>query len=324
MNRVECSGKHKYIYVSNYRLNESERNRVRLYGESSVKRIDFGSIDCQRPGALVCEKCFKQILIKCKSLKDDKCVPCALAAKRDKKLVMRSGLMRSSMGWLELTLTAPGVDGLPWDVVYCNHSAGMKCSGKLGCKPNEIESAIHNGMMPKNWNRFMQAVRRVFDAEVQYGKVFEAQSRDVLHIHALLTGAPAWPMKRIERVIRLLAKTHGFGGQVSVKRVVGDSPADRQRAIGYVGKYLTKGSKTLQTVNPRTAEIRLGGYRDFTQSRQFGDTLKAVRLARLEHYLKAKSVEEARNAGDRGAETATAIGDAVALDNYKKSYTFRE
>jgi hypothetical protein len=228
------------------------------------------------------------------------------------------------MGWLELTLTAPGADVLMWDKSKCNHVPAIKCSGKIGCKADEIGSAIYNGEMPKNWNRYVQAVRRLFDAEVQYGKVFEAQSRDVLHIHALIVGAPAWPQKRLERVLRLLAKNHGFGGQVSVKRVVGDSPKDRQRAVGYVGKYLTKGSKTLQTVNARTGEIRFGGYRDFTQSRHFGDTLKTVRLNRLEHYRSGKSVEEARIADDREAETATATGNEVALDNYKKSYTFIE
>ena len=288
------------------------------------RELSIAKFDCDRPNKLTCTRCYVSVLAKCRALKDDKCVPCALRAKGDKKLVMQSGLMKSPMGWLELTLTAPGASVLGWDKSKCNHVPAMKCSGKIGCKANEIDSAIFNGLMPKAWNRYIQAVRRLFGVEVQYGKVFEAQARDLLHVHALIVGAPAWPLKRINKELRRLARVHGLGEQISVKRVVGESPKDRQRAIGYVGKYLTKGSKTLKTVSPRTGEIKVGGYRDFTQSRQFGDTLKTVRLNRLMHYQSAKSVEEARSAGEPEGSPAIATGDEVALDIYKKSYTLRE
>lgn len=281
-------------------------------------------LDCDRPNKLKCRLCFDEILIKCKALKEDKCVPCALRAKADKKLAMISGLMKAPMNWLEMTLTAGGIEGFPWDKSKCNHIPFVKCSGKIGCKADEVDSAVFNGQMPKNWNRFLQDARRLFGKDVQYCKVFEAQARDLLHIHTLITGAPAWPLKRINKELKRLAKRHGFGGQISVKRAVGDSPNDRQRAAGYVGKYLTKGSKTLKTVNFKTGEIRLGGYRDFTQSRSFGDTLKTIRRKRLEHYRTAILGERSGSVGNREAETALTTGAEGALDIYKKSYTLLE
>ena len=313
---MKCEEAHKWRFQS-------------FYFMAGSKKLpnDWENFDCDRPNRLVCERCQHGVLIKCKSLKDSQCVPCSLRAKADKKLVMRSGLLRSPMGWIELTLTAPGAAKLPWDKSKCNHLPGIKCSGKIGCKPDEVDSALFNGSMPKNWNRYVQAVRRLFGVEVQYGKVFEAQARDLLHVHALIVGAPAWPLHRINKELRRLAVVHGLGREISVKRVMGDSPLDRQRAIGYVGKYLTKGSKTLKTVNLRTGELKVGGYRDFTQSRHFGETLKSIREARLMRYRLANGVDEARIAEAESAKaegSATATGDEVALDIYKKSYTLIE
>lgn len=300
---------HKWHFIANRDLTEKDR---------------LQKIDCEKPNKNLCTFCFTSYLMKCKALKADKCLPCALRAKADKKLAMRSGLNKSPSGWLELTLTAPGADQFGWDKEKCNHLPAIKCSGKIGCKVNEIEGAVFNGEMPKNFNRYMQAVRRLFGVQVQYGKVFEAQARDLLHIHGLLTGVPAWPLKRINKELRRLAKVHGLGGQISVKRVCGDSPRDTQRAVGYVGKYLTKGSKTLQTVNFRTGEIRLGGYRDFTQSRSFGDSLKTIRAKRLEHYRMVLIGAKAQVAESTAGADATATGAERALDIYKKSYTFLE
>jgi hypothetical protein len=282
--------------------------------------------NCETPNKLTYPCCGAYFITKCKATKENKCLPCATQAKIDKKIAMSSGLLKSPMGWIEMTLTAPGADVLGWDKAYCNHIEAMQCSGKIGCKVNDIEGAEFNTACPSNWNRFMQDVRRAFKVEVQYGKVFEAQTRDVLHIHALLVGVPNMPIKSIKKTIFSLAKKHGFGRQLVVKRVVGDSPMDRVRAVGYVAKYLTKGSKTLKTISVKTGEIKTGGYRDFTQSRNFGDTLKEIRSKRLLHWQSAQIIE--------GAETSKITecnevawggqpGDEIALDNYKKSYTLQ-
>jgi len=281
-------------------------------------------INCDNPIKFLYPCCSYSYIKKCGATKEDKCYPCAQRSKMDKKLAMISGLNKSPMGWIEITLTAPGAKDLPWNLVACNHISSIKCSGKIGCKVDEIDGAEFNSRMPKNWNRFMQAVRRLFSEEIQYGKVFEAQTRDVLHIHALLVGAPAWSIKRIEKEFRRLALVHGMGAQMSVKRPVGDSPNDKGRAVNYASKYLTKGSKTLKTVSARTGEIRVGGYRDFTQSRAFGDTLKEIRRKRLLHFQSAQNIEGAGTPMivERG-DTAVGEqrGDEKALDNYKKSYT---
>jgi hypothetical protein len=137
---------------------------------------------------------------------------------------------------------------------------------------------------------------------------------------------PAMPIKSIRRTILSLANKHGFGRQLVVNRVVGDSPMDRVKAVAYVAKYLTKGSKTLKTISLSTGEIKTGGYRDFTQSRNFGDTLKEIRRKRFLHYLSAQNVEGAGMSKiTEGTEVAcdNQRGDEVALDNYKMSYTLQ-
>jgi hypothetical protein len=280
--------------------------------------------NCEKPFKMVYACCGFSFVSKCGATKDWKCLFCATQSKMDKKLSLSSGLLKSPMGWVELTLTAPGVDLLGWDKSYCNHVSSMECSGKIGCKVNDIEGAEFNSSVPSNWNRFMQDVRRTFKVEVQYGKVLEAQARDVLHIHALLVGMPVMPIKSIKRTILSLAKKHGFGNQLVVKRAVGDSPMNRVKAVAYVAKYLSKGSQTLKTISQKTGEIRVGGYRDFTQSRNFGDTLKEIKRKRLLHYLSAQTVEGAGTPKiTEGNEVACGEqrGDEVALDNYKKSYT---
>ena len=282
--------------------------------------------NCESPFKMLYPCCGSAFVSKCGATKDWKCLSCATQSKMDKKLSLSSGLIKSPMGWVEMTLTAPGVEILGWDKSYCNHVSSMKCSGAIGCKVNDLEAAEFNSSVPSNWNRFMQDVRRSFKVEVQYGKVLEAQARDVLHIHALLVGMPAMPIKSIKRTILSLAKKHGFGRQLVVKRVVGDSPMDRVRAVAYVAKYLTKGSKTLKTVSFITGEIKTGGYRDFTQSRHFGDTLKEIRRKRFLHYLSAQNVEGAETSKITERSEVTCDerhGDEVALDNYKKSYTLQ-
>lgn len=312
--------------IGNHRMRFITHRDLIMGRDLSAEAVDDKpqKIDCQQPNKLVCDICFFQYLKKCGALKDDKCLPCSLRAKADKKLAVRSGLERSPMGWVEITLTAGGADVLPWDLTKCNHNADMKHSGKKGCRVNEIDGAITNAYMPKDFNRFVQSVRRMFGKQVQYVKIFEAQERDVLHIHGIFTGVPPMKLPRLKKEMRRLAKRHGFGGEVSVKRVYGDSPNDRNRAVNYVAKYLTKGSKTLRTLHLRTGELRLGGYRDFTASRKYGDTLKEIRRLRYAYFVNAKDVEQSRIADSANGANANATGDEVALDDYKKSYTFIE
>ena len=303
---------------------QHERAPIFIHYSKFTKIDCLVKIDCDSPVKMLYSCCGDSFIKKCGATKEDKCYPCAQRSKMDKMLAMISGLNKSSMGFLLLTVTAPGIKELPWEPLACNHISSMECSGKIGCKVDEIDGAEYNSRMPKNWNRYMQAVRRLFETEIQYGKVFEAQQRDVLHIHALLVGAPAWPIKRIKKELRRLAKVHGMGAQIDVKRVVGDSPNDKGRAVIYVAKYLTKGSKTLKTISKRTGEIRVGGYRDFTQSRAFGDTLKEIRFKRFLYGQSAQNIEGAGTSkiSEQGDETwDEQRGDEIALDIYKKSYT---
>ena len=281
-------------------------------------------IDCEAPIKIVCTKCYFNFIIKCRATIEEKCLPCALRSKADKKLAVASGLDRSPMGWVELTLTAGGTDVHPWDMDKCNHSKSMKHSGKIGCRVEEMDSVCTNTDMPKDWNRLMQSLRRLLGSQVQYAKVFESQDRGLLHIHGILTNVQPMKIARLRKEITRLAKRHGFGGQISVKRVVGDSVNDRHKAVNYVAKYLTKGSKTLQTASRVTGEIRLGGYRKFTTSRKYGDSLKTIRAKRLIHFQMANSVGKAGFVECANGADTTPPGDEVALDDYKKSYTLLE
>lgn len=74
---------------------------------------------------------------------------------------------------------------------------------------------------------------------------------------------------------------------------------DAMRATRYLAKYCTKGGARARTLNRETGELREGGYRPWSASRQWGDTMKAVRC-RQRAYAMAQAADPSR-AGEGGS-----------------------
>ena len=245
-------------------------------------------IDCEKPNYLRCFDCLFMLPINCNQTRIEKCRPCAGRWRAQQRERVSIGLSNPA-GWVEVTLTLGGVDEFPWDLSRCNHQSHIPHSGKIGCKVYEADMAVANSKIARQYNDFTTSTRRLLGKDVQFLKVYETQSRGLLHAHILITGAPAIPLKRLSKEWKRLALHHGFGKQSSVKRVVGDSPRDRSRAVNYVSKYLTKGSEITYTLNTHTGEIRKGGYWRVSASRKFAPSLKAIRQLRSLRFLSKSS-----------------------------------
>jgi hypothetical protein len=92
------------------------------------------------------------------------------------------------------TLTAPGVDVLPWDTDQCTHARGEKCSGKKGCVVEWIYREYYNRTFAARRSRLHEAAQRAADRAVRrmgyggrlprnVGAVSAPQRRGVLHAH---------------------------------------------------------------------------------------------------------------------------------------------
>jgi hypothetical protein len=166
---------------------------------------------------------------------------------------------------------------LPWDSEVCNHRSDIECSGKLGCRVDGFDAAVWNGTCPRRWSWFMTYVRRRIGEQVQYCGSWEYQDRGVLHRHFLLRIERPTTEKRVRAAVRGAARRWEFGTQLDVKAITGDCA----REVWYIAKY---SSKTVDAVDGRPVlDVRTGemkatrGFRAWSASRQWGDTMKSVR-----------------------------------------------
>lgn len=239
-----------------------------------VSRVPLGK--CLRPTVLACVMCEKTMKVRCDATREDRCEDCGRRHRRRVARVMRSGFNGDRPeGFFFATLTAPGVGGgMLWDP-SCGHGEG-ECSGELGCKVDPLIAAEWNGRAPKRWNEFMTELRRQVPHGVQFCGVWEEQKRGLLHRHALLW-APGVSLQRMQELVKSCALSYGFGPKSDVQAISGRDAREQARRAGYCAAYVTKGSERLVTLSPTTGELRRGGYRPWSASRQWGDTMKAVR-----------------------------------------------
>jgi hypothetical protein len=123
----------------------------------------------------------------------------------------------------------------------------------------------------------MTYLRRRIGEQVQYCGVWEYQERGVLHRHFLLRVERPTSEKRVKAAVRGAARRWGFGSQLDVKSITGDCA----REVWYVAKYA---AKTVDAVDGRPVlDVRTGemketrGFRAWSASREWGDTMKAVK-----------------------------------------------
>lgn len=282
-----------------------------------------GDLVCEWPTILKCFRCGNTRLGRCNAVWDFDCLPCAKRQRRRLGIIGRSGFSSDRPeGHVALTLTAPGEDELPWDESKCAALGRHKHSGKIGCVVDEFAGAIWNGAAPLKWSRFIQELRRELGVNAEYFAVWEAQLREALHRHALLY-VPGISNEKLLAVVSDLAAKHGFGSELVVDVISGSEAS--ARAAFYAVKYVTKGSKRLVCLNPRTGEIGVGSYRCWSSSRRWGDSMGKVKqdahawvLSRQQGTRDAQSAD-----GGEAAATRCALGAEGALDPDREIYTMR-
>lgn len=194
-----------------------------------------------------------------------------------------------------VTITAPGVDVLPWDVEHCAALGPHKCSGHLGCRVVPKLAREFNEAAMKAWSSLWASVRVSVAEKFGTGRALllayvpEPQLRGVLHYHVVLGARSARDRAALNYATRLLrrrASGHGWGavhypeqgrsGVVKLRNGV--------QAAAYVGKYLTKA----ESVKGLTALVLDGSAPTravYVSTRLTRDTRCTMRNLRSRRYL---------------------------------------
>lgn len=249
----------------------------RFLGPSRPGSTPVVHANCQRPNALVCVLCAERLVVRCGTTRMARCEPCALSHRRRLVEVVKSGVTDARYGrvfWV--TLTAPGVDTLPW-AGTCGHASDADCSGVKGCRVERYAAAMFNGSGPRRWSWFMTYLRRAL-GDVQYCGVWEFQERGVLHRHFVMVVERPLPLRRVKAAVRYSASQWGFGAQYDVQPISGDVA----RNAWYVAKYAGKTAACMADaprLDVRTGEWKRGtpGFRAWSASRRYGDSMRTVK-----------------------------------------------
>lgn len=226
-----------------------------------------------------------------------------------------------------LTLTAPGSAEHSPDggrrLCECTTTERLP-NGTPRMLNDEVALAEWNGLVGRNWNNFVTDLRRMLGVPVEYSAAKEIQARGALHLHVPIRfGGWSERLNRRDRsgcpfLIKKLAMRHGFGHSVDLREVAGD---DIERVSWYPAKYVSKAAAARDDapyMHPVTGELGRGRWRTWTASRNWGDTMAAIRAAQ-----RAWAQEAAAAAAGRGSardERAPGGGAAAALDPNTASY----
>ncbi len=274
------------------------------YGRTSRVPLD----DCTRPTVLHCQQCEAALRVKCRATREDKCQGCGKRHRRNVARVFRSGFSPDRPdGFFFVTLTAGGeADGLEWDRDRCGHSPG-ECSGDKGCVVEAVPMAQWNASAPQRWSWFVTEMRRQLKRPLQFCGSWEVQARGALHRHVLVW-CPGVTQRRFRAAVRLCSRRYDFGRQFDVQSIKGTDAREVARKAGYCAAYCTKGGDRAESLNMSTGEIKRGGYRPWSASRGWGQTMKAIREEQVAW------VQERLAAALSPASEAAGPGGAAALD----------
>ena len=168
-----------------------------------------------------------------------------------------------------VTVTAPGADVLPWDVLYCTHPPGERCTGKKGCKVNGTEANEWNRTATARLRALHKAARSYAarrhpraDLPVTLGYVAQEQERGVWHFHVALGWTSRAALEAYVDGIQRNLTRHGFG-----TRLHRGARAQRPGALStYMARYLSPGRygsaflRTLRGVESCDRQHRLAGH----------------------------------------------------------------
>lgn len=247
------------------------------YARGAAPTTATDDVECERPKSLVCVLCGEVRRVRCKSTKSSRCVPCSERHRRAIARVIRNGTAKAIGSTSFVTLTAPGVDVLPWDRSRCSHGPEVGCSGSIGCRVDTAAAAEWNATAPKRWSYFRQYLERWFGLEVAVIGSWETQERGALHRHAVVRFNGVVGEKRLRVAVRSFSARYGFGSRVAKDAV--QIITDPKRAAYYIAKYATK-SADARPVTPFldrcSGDMFAGRYRSWSSSRNWGVTIASV------------------------------------------------
>jgi hypothetical protein len=253
----------------------------------------------------------------CGHARPSRCAHCAEVKRGDIAAVGRSGWAVVGTRGVWLTLTAPGVDVLPFDLPSCSHTADVKCSGDLGCVADPVELAKWHNDIGQKWTHFVTELRRSLPVgvTVEFFKTYEEQKRGALHIHVMMRVEGCVTHRQFIRCAGKARRLNGFGPQMKCEAIELDDVRQAARKAGYCAKYASKNADALPSVtrlDVRTGEVRSGGLRSWSSSRRWGVTMASLRGVRVRWVTQAGTEPRvAPAAGD---------GPAGPLDLYRDSY----
>lgn len=285
--------------------------------------------DCARPKLMRCVWCKREQNARCGATRATRCEPCSTSHRKDVAHIGRSGASDSPTGFFFVTLTAPGIDRLPWDTDVCGHEAG-ECSGELGCVVRQWEAAEWNYHAPQNWSWFVTYLRRELERyglALEYFKTIETQERGVLHFHALVRLNGLMPRRKLRQMVQTCAIQWQFGRVLDVQFIEGDDGLTMARKAGYCASYVTKSADApadsfvaVESFDPETGEGVVEplhrGYRPWSASRGWGDSMRAIRGRRRDWASRGTSGESSAPAVAAGVP-----GGGAALDLKRDIYT---
>lgn len=236
---------------------------------------------CDRPTVMACVTCGQRSEWRCRSSSRALCGPCSTSYQLDVRRIARSGIATPT-GVVFLTLTAPSEreHSLPsGDVCPCSANAGP-----LG---------EWNAQAGQRWSWFMTYVRRHVDADAQFFRATEVQSRGALHFHCLMRFSPEglrrlrsmWRPKDPFCPFRTMVVGRGFGHEIDLQ-VLDGSPNKLRRLTNYVAKYVSKAVDARHDVpwvpDPDApTSSRRATFRTWSASRRYGQTMAELRRAQV-------------------------------------------
>lgn len=281
-------------------------HQYRYAGLVASSEVDEG--ECERPYRLVCVLCSDCITARCGRTSRARCGPCSERHRRRVAVIAREGLRLPGRSGrtVFVTLTAPGVELLPWDRSVCSHGAGVQCSGKLGCRVVAEDAARFNSEAPRRWDHLRRDLARLLDVDkVEAFGSWELQDRGVLHRHAAMVVPEGLTQRRFMAAVKLCAMRQGFGRQVDVK------PA-RQGVEWYLAKYATKSVDDLPAaryVDQWGEVIVSGAWRPWSQSRGWWLSMGALKAMQAAWW---RPVAGGPVAGTSGGPACGSAGTAAA------------
>jgi hypothetical protein len=147
-----------------------------------------------------------------------------------------------------VTLTAPGVDVLPWDRSKCRPGE-HRCSGQRGCCVEWVSAAGWNSTVTKRLGELVKVAReqtrRIHGSKVKVvllAYVCEAQQRGVFHPHLVLgyrTAAERAALDTFRNALKRRRGNYGFGTGRQGSFDAGKPERFNARDAGrYISKYL--------------------------------------------------------------------------------------